>query len=109
MRNFILRLLGYGYVVPFIEEFDYQASESENNTVRVYPGGEFFLTLHDRGEEQNVPFHTAQERAAFITGLQYAGQMMQAFTTSEPYTDDVVDQMSELDKLLLKKKPYGSA
>ena len=112
MRNIILRLLGHGYLISFIEEFEYQATQSENNSVRVYPSGEYNLTL-DGLETEQMSFDTPMERAAFVRGLRFAGENIYGFDLGQAPVDDsaqgFVDQMSELDKILYRKKPYGSA
>ena len=109
MRNFILRLFGLGHYISIIDEFDYQANQSENCSVMVYPAGEYTLNIHNGDDMEPISFKTPQERGAFAAGLAHAGEMMQAFSSTQEYEDEFVERMSELDKILLKKKPYGSA
>lgn len=112
MRNTILRLLGYGHLIAFIDEFDYQASQSDNNSVRVYPSGLYFLDLEGL-EDEDLCFDTPMERASFVRGLQFAGKKIYNFQLSEQQhnenTEDFYCEMSEMDKILFKKKPRGNA
>lgn len=109
MRNTILRLLGLSYIINIIDEFEYQADLSDSNSVRVYPAGDFSLSMHYGQKESSVDFHTAEERAAFSAGLQCASQFFKGVPDASSYSDEFLEEMSDMDKILLNKKPYGNA
>ena len=114
MRNFILKLFGMKRYISLIDEFEYQADQSEDNSVMVYPGGKYFLNISVLGEKQEIPFATPQERAAFILGMNTAtnslGYNMESKSIEEfDEESETYANMSDLDKLLLKKKSMGSA
>ncbi len=109
MRNFILKLFGMKRYISLIDEFDYQAMQSQNNSVKVYPGGKYSLKISVLEKMQELPFSTPQERAAFIAGMDIAtnslGYSMERQSSEEFNKESEV----HLNNDFLFKKCMGSA
>ncbi|ANJ20786.1 hypothetical protein HYO99_gp52 [Roseobacter phage RD-1410W1-01] len=87
---------------------------SEDEEIMIYPAGEYGFQIHTSdGLMEPVIFPTPQERAAFGAGLQQAVNMFggQSQFLSGQQANDMdqwLEEMSEEDRALLKKKPAGS-